>query len=399
MKPALLFYCQHSVGVGHLMRSFALARSLEQRFRVIFLNGGPIPLGLHVPAGVELIDLPPLGMEDGHNLSSRDGKIDVAAAKEIRRTKVMAAFNANRPSVVLIELFPFGRKKFAFELLPLLRHTRRGDAVVISSVRDILVNARPDQQRHDDRAAWLCKRYFDAVLVHADPRLARFEESFSPRKPLAVALQYTGFVSAVRQSEAVPQGKAAGEREKVVLVSAGGGLVGLPLLNAALQAQSVLPEVGRWPMKLVAGPFLPEAEWEQLQQLAQGRADVTLVRSVPDLAKEMRRAGMSISQCGYNTAMDLIASRVPALVVPYAAQREDEQQNRAARLQQLGALRVLPPSELTARSLAREIALTQRFEPSANSLDLNGTERSAEIVEQLMHAHADHQRTEVAHAI
>ena len=100
MKPALLFYCQHSVGVGHLMRSFALARSLAERFRVVFLNGGPIPMGLPVPAGVELIDLPPLGMEDGHNLSSRDGKIDVAAAKAIRRAKIMAALSAHEPRVI-----------------------------------------------------------------------------------------------------------------------------------------------------------------------------------------------------------------------------------------------------------------------------------------------------------
>ena len=38
--PTLLFYCQHSLGIGHLTRSFALAAALAQRFRVVFLNGG-----------------------------------------------------------------------------------------------------------------------------------------------------------------------------------------------------------------------------------------------------------------------------------------------------------------------------------------------------------------------
>ncbi len=396
MKPTLLFYCQHSVGVGHLMRSFALARSLAQRFRVVFLNGGPIPLGLPVPAGVELIDLPPLGMEDGHNLSSRDGKVDVAAAKAIRRAKVMAALSASEPSVILIELFPFGRKKFAFELLPLLKQARRAarKPLVISSVRDVLINARPDQQRHDDRAAWLCRRYFDAVLVHADPRLARFEESFAPRKPLAVPLHYTGFVSAASES------KGAQHRAHVVLVSAGGGLVGFPLLSTALQAHALMPLGARWPMKLVAGPFLPESEWQQLQEQARGYADVTLLRSVTDLAAEMRRAGMSISQCGYNTAMDIIASRVPALVVPYAVEREDEQLNRATRLAQIGMLRTLAPSALGAAQLAEEILATMPFAPAANGLDLDGAERSAEIVEQLNRTdRADHRHAEVAYAI
>ena len=45
-KPALLFYCQHSIGMGHLTRSFALAAALAQDFRIVFLNGGPFPPGL-----------------------------------------------------------------------------------------------------------------------------------------------------------------------------------------------------------------------------------------------------------------------------------------------------------------------------------------------------------------
>ena len=84
-KPALLFYCQHSIGMGHLTRSFALAAALAQDFRIVFLNGGPFPPGLCVPTGVEIIDLPPLGMVDGHNLVSRDARFDVEEAKRLRR--------------------------------------------------------------------------------------------------------------------------------------------------------------------------------------------------------------------------------------------------------------------------------------------------------------------------
>jgi hypothetical protein len=85
---------------------------------------------------------------------------------------------ATRPAVLLVELFPFGRKKFAGEILPLIRAARRqagGPARVVCSLRDILVDARPDQQHHDNRARWLADRYFDAVLVHADPAFARWK--------------------------------------------------------------------------------------------------------------------------------------------------------------------------------------------------------------------------------
>ncbi|HZP88678.1 MAG TPA: hypothetical protein VFB54_17850, partial [Burkholderiales bacterium] len=301
-KPRLLFYCQHSVGIGHLMRSMLLARRLSERFHVLFLNGGPLPPGVAVPSEVELIDLPPLGMVDGHELISREAHTDLSAAKAQRRALVLEVFRRCAPRALLIELFPFGRKKFAFELLPLLKAARRSTPtppLTLCSVRDILVAARPDQQHHDDRAAWLCRRYFDAVLVHADPRLARLGESFRPRRALSTPLYYTGFVAPQSQSRAVQRGEHA-------LVSAGGGLVGGPLLRTAIEAHKRLPRTARRAMRVVAGPFLPEGDWRALQVMAHAEPDIELVRSVPALAVEMHQAALSISQCGYNTAMDIL---------------------------------------------------------------------------------------------
>ena len=71
MKPALLFYCQHSVGLGHLMRSYALCDRLAERFRVVLLCGGELPEGIAPPEGVELIPLPPLGVKPGRGLRER----------------------------------------------------------------------------------------------------------------------------------------------------------------------------------------------------------------------------------------------------------------------------------------------------------------------------------------
>ena len=99
-----------------------------------------------------------------------------------------------RPVAVVVELFPFGRAKFARELVPLLEAARADGALTACSLRDILVSARADQQAHDDRAAALADAHLDAVLVHSDPRFARLEETFAPRRPLRVPVHYTGFV-------------------------------------------------------------------------------------------------------------------------------------------------------------------------------------------------------------
>ena len=380
VRPTLLFYCQHSLGIGHLTRSFALVHALAQAFRVVFLNGGRLPPGVPVPADMELIDLPPLGMDDGHTVISRDDAHDVGAAQAARRRLIAQAVTATRPAVLLVELFPFGRKKFAGEILPLIRAARRqpgGPARVVCSLRDILVDARPDQQHHDNRARWLADRYFDAVLVHADPAFARLEDSFHPSRPLQTPVHYTGFV--------VPSRVAAPpvRRGPHLLVSAGGGIAGAGLFDAALAAQAGLPE--GLPLRIVAGPFLPAPQWQALQQKTWGRAGVELVRHVPDMVAELRRARASLSQCGYNTALDLVVAGVPALVVPYETATENEQSQRAQRLARLGALRQLHGEQAaSAPALARALTELLAFTPRPAALALDGAARSTEILARLV---------------
>ena len=377
--PALLFYCQHSLGIGHLTRSFALARALAGRFRVIFLNGGPIPEGLPVPQDIEVVDLPPLGMDAGHRLVSRDATRSVAEARALRRELLLAAVARHAPAMVLVELFPFGRKKFTDEILAMVRAALRQPrpARIVCSLRDILVDSRENQQRFDDRARWLANRYCDAVLVHSDPGFARIEDSFRPSRPLTVPLHYTGYVAPRREAaENTP-------REAHLLVSAGGGIVGFPLFAAALAAHTVLWPRHRMPMRIIAGPFLPEAEWQCLRQCIRDRDDITLVRQVPDMVAEMRRARVSLSQCGYNTALDLVVSGVPALVVPYAAEGENEQSRRAQALAHLGAVRQMPDAQDDAAGLADAVSETLEFQPRPAALALDGAERSAELLHAL----------------
>lgn len=384
--PRLLFYCQHSLGIGHLTRSFALAAALTERFHVVFLNGGRLPPGLPVPPGIELIDLPPLGMDDGHTVVSRDAAHDVAQAQARRLALILEAQRRHRPAVLLVELFPFGRKKFAGEILPLIRAARNqagAPALIACSLRDILVDARRDQQQHDDRARWLADRYFDAVLVHADPSFARLEDSFHPRRPMRVPVHYTGYVVPVRAPHAsAPRGAPRGAH---LLVSAGGGIVGEGLFRAALQARALWGESlsEGLPMRLIAGPFLPEPQWQALQQAAHGVDGVELVRQVPDMVAEMRAARASISQCGYNTALDIVVSGVPALVVPYEAAGENEQTVRAARMAALGAMQHMSAAALDGPRLAAKIDALLAFQPRPAVLDLGGAARSAALLQRM----------------
>jgi predicted glycosyltransferase len=380
MTPqTVLFHCQHSLGLGHLVRSLALAGALAERFRVVVLSGGRLPRGVTVPEGVELVALPPMGMTVDGELVSDDHRRSAERAMELRRAEILAAHEALAPEVVLVELFPFGRRKFAPEILPLLEAARDTGALRVCSLRDLLVTSKRDQARHDERAACLANEHFDAVLVHSDPRFARLEESFRPSTPLRVPVHYTGFVVPADPAAALAPTPAAPSRPRVV-VSAGGGRYGGDLLRAAADAHRLGLFDAGIDVRLIAGPFLPEEEWHALRAAARGRAGLDVRRAVPDLRAELHAAAASVSQCGYNTALDVLRTGVPALVVPFAAGREDEQTRRAQRLESLGAVRVLPADRADGATLAREIAEVVRFRPAPVELDLQGARNTALFV-------------------
>ena len=378
-KPKILFYCQHSLGMGHLVRSFALAESLSTEFRVLLLNGGKLPRRMSIPADVEVLNLPPLGIDEEGKLASRDRRRTVDQAQAIRKKLILQTYRAEKPQIVLIELFPFGRKKFAGELLPLLDEAK-GRSKIVCSVRDILVGKRKDQVRHDARAIETANRFFDAILVHSDPGFAQLGDSFQTNVPLNVRVFYTGFVA--------PNSPVSGKEKtetavRKVIVSAGGGMVGKEILCAAIEAHKILSKRFRVETTIAGGLFLPETDWIYLQGLTIKEKGLKLKRFIPNLREKMRCSDVSVSQCGYNTALDIVLSGVSAVVVPFGdGHSEDEQTKRAKRLEEIGALRVC--EDPTGEGLARDIEKAFEFRPKMVSLDFNGGAASTKIVKNLL---------------
>lgn len=385
VRPSLLFYCQHAPGLGHLVRSWALAAELAHDFDVVVLSGAAQPGGLPPPRGVRTIALPPVGESSVPPTAGGSLRAVDAVLASLRRNLILDAFRRLQPQVIVIELFPFGRKKSAAELLPLLEEAAANAnprPMVLCSLRDIVVSRGEDQEEHDERARRLTDRYFHGILVHGDPSLARLEESFRPRKPVRVPVHYTGYVT----GGAVPV-PAVGARRPEILLSAGGGRVGEQLMRHAVKAYELLRARERFDMRIVAGPFCPDDVWRDLSLAGSRDGGLRLLKSVPDLRAELSNAAVSVSQCGYNTAFDIVSTGTPALVVPFGDGEEDEQRTRAGRLEQLGVLRVLAAERLTPATLASEIVETSRFRPRPAALKLDGARATRRLVGELLQSH------------
>ena len=164
------------------------------------------------------------------------------AWKEHRRTALLSLADEISPDILLLETYPFGRRQFRFELLPLLDSLNRRPSrpLVAASVRDILV--AKDNPAREAEMADIARRHLDLVLVHGDPELVPFEATFPPADTIRDLIRYTGYVAPARKP-AAPYGDGHGE----VVVSVGGGAVGLPLLRAAIAARPA-DGAGRHPL-------------------------------------------------------------------------------------------------------------------------------------------------------
>ena len=371
-SPRVFFYVQHLLGIGHLKRAAAIARALaEAGASVDFVLGG-VPVSGIAPAGVRVVQLPPAIASDAQftNLLDEHGdKVD-ETWKAWRRGALLTAFAEAKPDIVLLEMYPFGRRQFRFELLPLLDCVAGlfPKPLVAVSVRDILVDkGRMDRARE---AVDIVNKHVDLVLVHGDPHLTRFDLTFPLAANIAHRLAYTGFV-VEKPVAADPFGdRADGE----ILVSAGGGAVGLPLLAAAIRAKRLTRHRHhRW--RIVTGANLPAPHRAELDKLAAGDPDITIEGFRADFGKLLAACRLSVSQGGYNTVMELIASRCPAVVVPFAEGGESEQTLRARMLMERQVLSMVDPEFLTAGTLAAAIDAVRP--PAELTLNLDGARQSA----------------------
>ena len=257
-----LIHVQHLLGTGHIVRAAAIGRALAAQGVAVVLATGNRPPPTLDTTGLTVAALPFARARDSLFkviLDAAGNPID-AAWQAARAEATRELFCAVRPDILLTETWPFGRRAFAFEMLPLLELARgqTRPPLVAASIRDILVQkADPAKER---AMAEIAATGFDRVLVHADPALIRLEESFRFADRIADRIRYTGFVHDPSRLE--PPGEDGRDE---VIVSAGGGAVGAHLIAAAGQARALSRRAGDTPWRVLVGHGHGDAALARLQ--------------------------------------------------------------------------------------------------------------------------------------
>lgn len=372
-----LLHVQHLLGIGHAVRAAAIGRALRDRNVAV-----TIATGNHLPDiidtnGLSVINLPAARAADvTFKTLLDDAGIPIDDAWKAERTKrLLALYDSVAPDILLTEFFPLGRRKFRFELIPLLQKVRQQarPPVIASAVRDILV-------AKDDPAVerWMADtalQYYDRLLVHGDPDFIQLGETFRFADDLAAIISYTGYVHGGADVPEPPAGDGIGE----IIVACGGGVVGETILRSALGTAKAGDPAQRW--RILAGRDLPQPVFDQLA--AEAAKQIILEPARPDFPKLLKRARLVICQAGYNSVMDILAAGITGVLVPFAQGQESEQTVRAEALARQGRMIMVPEAGLTAGRLAEAVEAAMQLPERVAPVALDGAAKSADILIEL----------------
>lgn len=368
MSFSALFHVNHLWGIGHFTRTASIANAVIARGGRATVISGNTPVSGRLDPAVTLVTLPAIRAADTTyaRLVTTEGWPVPDDYWPRRAALIDEAIKTAAPDVVVTETFPFGRRKLAREILPLIETAKARGAKIVASIRD-LPTPPSDAKRLDECAARLAQHY-DAVLVHGDPEITPLNDVWPGEIPAPSRL--TGYVAAA--TEPAPQDDRRG-----VIVSAGGGGDAAPLLHAAFAAwrDGLLADE---PWTFITGQHAPWGLYEAIADSAPRNLGAEVLHSAPDLPARIARSRLSISRGGYNTMVETIATGTRAVIVPFAPAGEPEQAARAAAFATRGLIAHLPEPDLTPTALAAAIrAALARPPPDPGAIQTAGAEASA----------------------
>ena len=373
------------------MRAGTLTRALEANGIEVTLVSGGMPVPGFESGASHFVQLPPTRAVDKYFkvlVDEDDREID-DAWKDRRRNLLLDVYCRAAPDIVLVELYPFGRRQMRFEIEPLLieaqqaKSDHNGLPLIVSSVRDILVE--PDKPGRVDEMVQRVVDYFDLVLVHGDPDFIAFDKTFPRLSDIADLTRYTGYVADPPPAPGGPGSPGYGE----VIVSTGGGAVSEDMLAAAIEARprTSLADV---PWRVLLGHNYPEAGFRACRSAASD--GVIVERARTDFAQLLANCRLSISQGGYNTVMEVLATSARAVCLPYAGGLESEQTLRCGLLAQRGAIEVVKQAEVSADAVAAAVERALNAPDHDRAVvNMEGAQRSAALLKEAVGRRANAQ--------
>lgn len=342
-RHRILIYSPDGYGLGHFRRCSLIASGLtaaDPRNETLIVTGSPRAQSFGLSTGVDTLKLPSATKDHSGRYRSRRLSLDFSQLVRIRSAVLLSLLEQYLPDLVLVDHAPVG---LAGELTPLLQRIDRMSSPprLVLGLRDVIDSPeRVDRQWHRS-GAWSRLARFDDILVYGDPRVTTTAMELDLAGRLGRTPVHTGFVAPVVPADPTPEAKDdptsnADRRSSrpYLLVTPGGGGDGHALLRRCLTAIESGATAGLDTV-IVTGPLMSATRRREISERARGLSSVTVIEFSERMRELVRGARGVIAMGGYNTAVEIMSSGTPGLLVPREHPRL-EQLIRVDRLSRMG---------------------------------------------------------------
>lgn len=377
----VLMYSHDTFGLGHLRRCREIAHALVERFKglqVLIISGSSIAGAFDFRARVDFIKIPSVIKLRNGEYTSLAEHINLGHTLKMRRAIIQDTAERYRPNIFIVDKEPLGLKGELEQTLVMLK--ARGTTLVLGlrEVLDAPEQVKLEWERND--ALRKVEALYDTIWVYGSPSFWDPLSGLNASKSLRDRIIFTGHLR--RSPPSHSQARARCLPEDYILVTAGGGGDGGPLMRNVLAAREY-DCCCEFPLVAILGPFMTKEERQDICERARRLANVTVLDFETQIEPIIEGARAMVSMGGYNTFCEILSFDKRALLVPRSHPRR-EQLIRALRASELGIVDMLDPESASNPRLMAEALrrLPERPLPSSLSsrLDLDGLETITELV-------------------
>ena len=376
----------YSSGMGGALRCLAIASDLSRRLpnaSVLALTDLPILGRFRFPRNFDYVHIPALG-SNGGGADLTPGLRSESAAMGLRRTIAATTVESFEPDLMIVDRHPLGVGRELAPTLIALRE-RRPEMRLVLGLPDVIGDPGAVRESWDSTGAVDALRsLYDEVWVYGVSEVFDAAREYGLPDSVSKKFVYTGYLRYHVDADAA-RAKALREgirpESPLVLVSAGSGRGGFPLLDTYLDFLEKLDGMSDFQSHLVCGPFMPSDQRKALEERSRQLPSVDVNTFHTNLMPYVHAATVVVAGFGYNTCCELLSLTKPAVVVP-CARANAEQSVRARAMAERGLVDYLEPEELGRERLGAMVLerLHERSRPLEGVIPMEGLDRVARRV-------------------
>jgi predicted glycosyltransferase len=263
-------------------------------------------------------------------------------------------------------------------------------------MRDIInAPAEVRERWHREDTYRAIRTYYDEVLIYGCRSVFDTASEYGLDVEFPGKITYCGYACSEQPYKTRKQMREELQiqKEKLVVVTAGGGRDGYPMLQSCLSALKLLGKDLPFEVILIAGPLMDPDQKACLQRQAD-ELRVRMLSHVFENLSYMNAADLVITMAGYNSLCEILRLKKKALVLPRAGPSA-EQIMRATCFAERGLIDMIHPQDLSPRTLAERVMVDLErndYPVDDEAIEMDGATRAAarlsDLVEQRVYESA-----------